>query len=60
MALTFIFIGIAGGMFIVPLNALIQFHADESSIGSVLASNNLVQNIAMLSSLVLCGVLGLI
>jgi acyl-[acyl-carrier-protein]-phospholipid O-acyltransferase/long-chain-fatty-acid--[acyl-carrier-protein] ligase len=38
-------------MFIVPLNALIQFHARASELGTVLAGNNLVQNLAMLSFL---------
>ncbi len=46
--LNFFFIGLMGGLFIVPLNALIQFHAGEHEMGKVLAANNLVQNIAML------------
>lgn len=48
MGLDFMFIGIMGGMFIVPLNALIQYHAKENNLGRVLAANNLVQNIGML------------
>ena len=47
----FLFIGVMGGLFIVPLNALIQFHAGEHEMGKVLAANNLVQNIAMLGFL---------
>lgn len=50
--LNFFFIGLMGGLFIVPLNALIQFHAGEHEMGKVLAANNLVQNIAMLGFLV--------
>jgi acyl-[acyl-carrier-protein]-phospholipid O-acyltransferase/long-chain-fatty-acid--[acyl-carrier-protein] ligase len=42
-----------GGLFIVPLNALIQFYAHEDEIGKVLAANNLVQNLCMLSALTL-------
>lgn len=53
MALTFLVLGIAGGMFIIPLNSLIQFNADEDSLGTVLAGNNWVQNVTMLSFLVL-------
>ncbi len=48
----FLFIGVMGGLFIVPLNALIQFHASEHEMGKVLAANNLVQNIAMLGGLI--------
>ncbi len=44
----FMMIGVMGGFFIVPLNALIQFHADDAELGKVLAGNNLFQNIAML------------
>lgn len=50
--LNFLLIGVMGGFFIVPLNALIQFHAGEHEMGRVLAANNLVQNIAMLGFLV--------
>ncbi len=44
----FMMIGMMGGFFIVPLNALIQFHAGDNELGKVLAGNNLFQNIAML------------
>ncbi len=52
-ALAFLFIGTAGGMFIVPLNALIQFQAREGELGKTLAANNWIQNVAMFSFLVL-------
>lgn len=52
-ALNFIFIGMMGGLFIVPLNALIQFHAADNELGTVLAANNWIQNIAMLGFLLL-------
>ncbi len=52
-ALDFLFIGFCGGVFIVPLNALIQFYAEERELGKTLAANNWVQNVAMLSFLVL-------
>ncbi|UTA46771.1 MFS transporter [Simiduia sp. 21SJ11W-1] len=51
LALCFLTIGAAGGLFIVPLNALIQFHALPKQLGTVLAGNNWVQNITMLSFL---------
>ncbi len=49
----FLFIGMMGGLFIVPLNALIQFTAKEEELGTVIAGNNLIQNISMLSFLVI-------
>jgi len=53
MALAFLLVGVMGGMFIVPLNAIIQFRAEETRLGTILAGNNWVQNVAMLSALVL-------
>lgn len=50
-ALDFLFIGFSGGMFIVPLNALVQYNAEENELGKTLAANNLVQNMVMLSFL---------
>lgn len=40
--------GICGGMFTVPLNALIQFHANQNELGRTLAANNWLQNVTML------------
>ncbi len=51
IALAFTFLGCSGGLFIVPLNALIQFQAPASHLGTVLAGNNWIQNIVMLSFL---------
>lgn len=50
-ALDFLALGIFGGLFIIPLNALIQFHARDEKLGTVLAGNNWVQNITMLAFL---------
>ncbi len=50
-ALNFLALGFLGGMFLVPLNALIQFNAGEQGLGRVLAANNFIQNIWMLSFL---------
>ncbi|MGI1677303.1 MAG: acyl-[ACP]--phospholipid O-acyltransferase [Cellvibrionaceae bacterium] len=52
-ALNYFFIGTMGGLFIVPLNSLIQFHAGEHELGKILAANNWVQNIGMLTFLIL-------
>ena len=45
--------GFAGGIFIVPLNANIQFFTPEHKMGRVLAGSNFVQNIFMLLALVM-------
>jgi len=50
--INYLFIGIMGGLFIVPLNSLIQFYAREHELGNVLAANNLFQNLSMMSFLI--------
>lgn len=56
LGMIFLTIGFAGGVFIIPLNALIQYNAREDQAGLVLAGNNLVQNVTMLTFLVLAAV----
>ncbi len=51
--LVFFGYGFFGGLLIVPLNSLIQFHAQSKNLGTVLASNNFVQNVFMLTFLIL-------
>lgn len=51
LGLDCLLLGTAGGLFIVPLNALIQFHARDEVLGTVLAGNNWVQNVVMLGFL---------
>ncbi len=53
LILDFLLLGTSGGIFIVPLNALIQFHAKDHELGTVLAGNNWVQNLVMLGFLTL-------
>ncbi|WP_240906037.1 acyl-[ACP]--phospholipid O-acyltransferase [Thiorhodococcus mannitoliphagus] len=50
-AFNFLALGFLGGLFLVPLNALIQFNAGENGLGRVLAANNFVQNVVMLGFL---------
>src|SRR5690606_12592711 len=52
-ALLFLLIGFMGGIFIVPLNALIQYFAREQDMGKTLAASNWLQNMAMLCFLLL-------
>lgn len=47
----FLALGFLGGLFLVPLNALIQFNAGESGLGRVLAASNFIQNLWMLTFL---------
>jgi len=49
--LLFLSWGLFGGFLLIPLNALIQFHAQEDELGRVLAGSNLIQNTVMLSFL---------
>ena len=56
----FFLIGTMGGLFIVPLNALMQFHAGEHEMGKILAANNLLQNIAMLGFLIVTAVVAVL
>lgn len=51
LAINFTVLGMMGGLFMIPLNALIQYHAKEQELGTVLAGNNWVQNVTMLSFL---------
>jgi len=51
LGLDILAMGFFGGLFIVPLNAMIQFQAPTDQRGTVLAGNNWVQNIIMLSFL---------
>lgn len=45
--------GFFGGLFIVPLNATIQFFAPEKTSGRIMAGNNFVQNVLMVAFLLL-------
>ncbi len=51
--LNFFAFGFFAGLFIVPLNALIQFNAKEHELGLVIAGNNFIQNISMIAFLAL-------
>ena len=51
-AICFLFFGIFGGLFIIPLNALIQFNVRKTILGTVLAGNNWFQSLFMF--LMLC------
>jgi acyl-[acyl-carrier-protein]-phospholipid O-acyltransferase/long-chain-fatty-acid--[acyl-carrier-protein] ligase len=46
-------LGVAGGLFVIPLNALIQYQAPPNKIGTILAGNNWVQNVTMLCFLII-------
>ncbi len=51
--LNFFALGFLAGLFIVPLNALIQFNAGERELGRVLAAKNFVLNWIMLGALII-------
>ncbi|MEE8060077.1 MAG: acyl-[ACP]--phospholipid O-acyltransferase [Pseudomonadales bacterium] len=58
--INFLLIGAMGGLFIVPLNALLQFSAKDNELGKVIAGNNLIQNISMLSFLIVTALFAVI
>jgi acyl-[acyl-carrier-protein]-phospholipid O-acyltransferase / long-chain-fatty-acid--[acyl-carrier-protein] ligase len=51
LAFLFTLYGFFGGLFLVPLNALIQYYAKEGEIGTIMAANNFVSNLFMLAFL---------
>ena len=51
LALSFLFFGIFGGLFVVPLNALIQFNANKKTLGTILAGNNWFHSLFMFAML---------
>jgi len=59
LALLSLGFGIFGGLFIVPLNALIQFHSSQEKLGTILAGNNWAQSLGMLLALAITTVAAL-
>ncbi|MCB1859050.1 MAG: MFS transporter [Gammaproteobacteria bacterium] len=49
LAFLFLLLGLSGGLFVVPLHSLIQFHAPGGQLGRILAASNAVQHLLMLS-----------
>jgi acyl-[acyl-carrier-protein]-phospholipid O-acyltransferase / long-chain-fatty-acid--[acyl-carrier-protein] ligase len=47
LGITFLLFGVFGGMFVVPLNALIQFNARRKLLGTILAGNNWYNSLFM-------------
>jgi len=50
--------GFSAGLFIVPLNAIIQFSSPAHVLGKVLAGNNFMQNVSMFIFLILTALFG--
>lgn len=55
----FFLIGLGGACCVVPLNALLQFYAKENELGRILASSAFIQNIGILSALIVAFACGL-
>lgn len=53
MLLASLLFGFFGGLFIVPLNAMVQFFSSDTEMGTIMAGNNFVQNFVMISLLLL-------
>lgn len=58
-ALAFVAFGAFGGLFVIPLTALIQYNAPEHERGTVLSASNFLQNALMLSLLGVTALLSL-
>ncbi len=50
--------GFSAGLFMVPLNAMIQFSTPSAILGKVLAGNNFMQNVSMFLFLILTALFG--
>ena len=50
--------GFSAGLFIVPLNAIIQFSTPTPILGKILAGNNFMQNVSMFGFLILTALFG--
>jgi len=50
--------GFSAGLFMVPLNAMIQFSTPSAILGKILAGNNFMQNVSMFLFLVLTALFG--
>ncbi len=59
LSISFLVFGIFGGLFVVPLNALIQFNAKKKVLGTILAGNNWFHSVAMFLMLCLTTVVSL-
>lgn len=55
---TILAFGFFSGLFIVPLNAMIQFSSPHKILGKVLAGNNFMQNVSMFLFLILTAIFG--
>ena len=55
---TLFLFGFSAGLFIVPLNAMIQFATPSAILGKILAGNNFMQNVSMFFFLILTALFG--
>lgn len=58
LGMLFFLFGFGGALYIVPLNALMQFYSNDKELGTILAGNNFVQNIGMLAALLTATLFG--
>ena len=58
LGVTLFLFGFSAGLFIVPLNAMIQFATPSAILGKILAGNNFMQNVSMFGFLILTALFG--
>ncbi|MCK5726987.1 MAG: MFS transporter [Thiotrichaceae bacterium] len=56
-AINLLVLGIAGGLFVVPLNAYMQYHAKANELGKVIAAYNFIHHAIMVGFLILTAIL---
>ena len=59
ISILFFLFGLGGALYVVPLNALMQFYSNDKELGTILAGNNFVQNIGMLLALFVATLFGM-
>lgn len=59
LIMSFLAFGFFGGLFVVPLNSLVQFNSNIENLGTVLAGNNWYQSVFMFTVLVMTTVVSL-
>ena len=59
VGILFFLFGLGGALYIVPLNALMQFYTEDKELGVVIAGNNFIQNIGMLAALFVATLFGI-
>lgn len=53
LGILFFLFGLGGALYVVPLNALMQFYSNDRELGRIIAGNNFIQNIGIFTALII-------